>query len=287
MTGARKTSLTWEEPARAELGKAPLFIRPLVRRKVEDMVRGAGRSLVTATDYAKARDRFKAMVVGTSPDELKEMLPAENKPGAKMITVSACRGQAMGCPNSLIDVDDLLDRVNRFSQAEDLPENLRGLVRDDKIMFHHKLKISLSGCPNGCSRPQIADFGLVGCVRPIFDLTACTGCGVCAEACPDQALTMADDSTPRFDPEQCQGCNKCAQACPTGAVSLSRPTVRLLVGGKLGRRPHLADSVGIYGDADQVLSRIDAELKDYLDRAEPNQSFAAYWQNRTETRRAS
>lgn len=287
MFGARNTSLTWEKPARAELNKAPLFIRPLVRRKVEDMVRTAGGNLVTAADYAKARDRFKAMVAGASPEEIEAMVPAENKPGAEMVVISACRGKAMGCPNSLIDIEDLLDRVSRFSQAGDLPENLRGLVKDDKILFHHKLKISLAGCPNGCSRPQIADFGLVGCVRPIFDRTLCTGCGACVEACPDQALTMIDDSAPRLDPEQCQGCKKCVQACPAGAVSLSRPTIRLLVGGSLGRRPHLAHSVGIYGDADQALSRIEAELKDYLGMAEPNQRFAAYWQNRTETRRAS
>ena len=287
MTKSRNTSLTWDKPAQAELNKTPMFIRPLIRRKVEDMVRDAGGSRVMATDFNRAKDRFKALVGDDSADEIKDMAPAENKPGAKMISISACRGQAMGCPHALIDVEDLLDRVNRFSLAENRPENLRSLVRGDNILFHHKLKISLSGCPNGCSRPQIADFGLVGWVKPIFDRTACTGCGACVEACPDQALTMGPDSLPLFDQEQCQGCKKCTQACPAGAIGLSLPGIRLLAGGKLGRRPHLADRVGLFHGTDQLLARIESELKTYLDQAEPDQRFAAYWQARTETRRVS
>ncbi|CAO0824408.1 hypothetical protein DFAR_630047 [Desulfarculales bacterium] len=63
---------------------------------------------------------------------------------------------------------------------------------------YHKLRLAVSGCSNGCSRPQIADLALVGLVCPEFHLDHCLGWGVCARGCPDQAIAMIDDRTPRI-----------------------------------------------------------------------------------------
>lgn len=58
---------------------------------------------------------------------------------------------------------------------------------------------------------------------PHFQASRCTryryrysGCGHCAEACPHQALSLADTGV-ALDPDRCQHCALCVGACPTGA----------------------------------------------------------------------
>ena len=45
--------------------------------------------------------------------------------------------------------------------------------------------------------------------------SACTGCGICAEKCPAQAISHAD---PRVvDKSQCISCMRCVSICPHAA----------------------------------------------------------------------
>ncbi len=56
---------------------------------------------------------------------------------------------------------------------------------------------------------------------PWIDKARCTGCGSCAEQCPDKIVTMMDD-TPSFgDVRACSYCGLCEDICPTGAIALS------------------------------------------------------------------
>ncbi len=51
--------LDWSEEAERRVGRIPSFVRPMVRRRAEDHVRGEGRSLVTGEDLSKlARLKF-------------------------------------------------------------------------------------------------------------------------------------------------------------------------------------------------------------------------------------
>jgi len=47
----------------------------------------------------------------------------------------------------------------------------------------------------------------------------CTGCGLCAEICPVDAIRMEEES-PVVDTEWCIGCGVCVTKCPTGAARI-------------------------------------------------------------------
>jgi len=47
---------------------------------------------------------------------------------------------------------------------------------------------------------------------------ACTGCGVCVEVCPVEALTLVDDKITCSD--ACVDCGACTSECPFDVLSL-------------------------------------------------------------------
>jgi len=46
----------------------------------------------------------------------------------------------------------------------------------------------------------------------------CTGCGLCLDACKQNAITIGNIA--RIDLEKCTGCGKCVNECPNQAISL-------------------------------------------------------------------
>jgi Pyruvate/2-oxoacid:ferredoxin oxidoreductase delta subunit len=268
-------ALWWDDDAARALRRAPAFVRGLARRKVEERMRAAGRGRVRLADVEEARAAFRAVRGGKSREELAALLPAENRPGVEMVVVEACRARLAQCPNTLLDTEPWQRAIAEWAERAELNERLRRRVGGERVLFHHKLKVALAGCPNGCSRPQIADLAVVGAARPEFDAAACTACGACVEACPDQAVALAD--TAIHQPELCLGCRSCSEACPEEAVSLGRPFARLYLGGKLGRHPRLALPAGRADEPEQAVEVFSRAVERYLAEAPPGQRFAAWW----------
>ncbi len=52
---------------------------------------------------------------------------------------------------------------------------------------------------------------------PTVDANLCVACGACAEACPQDAITIEDIST--IDASKCVDCGVCVDECPAGAIS--------------------------------------------------------------------
>lgn len=55
--------------------------------------------------------------------------------------------------------------------------------------------------------------------RPVIDYSRCTNCMVCFVYCPDSAISLDPDLTPRIDYDNCKGCMICLTECPIKAVT--------------------------------------------------------------------
>ena len=178
-------------------------------------------------------------------------------------SITPCRGIGGDCPNTLLCDPDLTREMEAMVSLSNWPdflaERMRGPIRP-----HHQFRIAVAGCANGCSQPHIMDFALIRAYTPRPPLE-CEACGACAETCPDRAITMpGNGAAPLLDTGRCLGCGRCIRACPTGVMTVKHEGVRVLVGGKLGRRPRLATEMpGLY-QREEALLVLEALLKGWM-----------------------
>jgi anaerobic sulfite reductase subunit C len=155
-------------------------------------------------------------------------------------TVKVCRGAAR-CPHAVLG-HDLTAELKSVIAASGWPEFLALMNRP--IRHHHQFRVAVASCPNGCSQPHIADFGLVAVARINVEPERCSGCGHCVAVCAEKALDLEDAI--RLDQSRCLGCAACARVCPEKALRVADTGYRVLLGGKLGRHPRLAHELGFF-----------------------------------------
>lgn len=57
------------------------------------------------------------------------------------------------------------------------------------------------------------------------DEKRCSGCGLCVDVCPVEAVTL-QNGVARIDQDLCRECEACADACPEGAIlAITEPTL--------------------------------------------------------------
>ena len=180
-----------------------------------------------------------------------------------------CLGVCGDCPNTLLCDPGLALEMEAMASRSGWPEFLAKRV-DGPIRPHQQFRIAVAGCANGCSQPHIMDFALIRAWVPFLP-PECEACGACAGACPDRALKMpgpvphmSKDAPPLLDPNRCLACGRCVRACPSKVVAVKQEGFRVLVGGKLGRRPRLASELpGLYG-REQALLVLRAVLEGWM-----------------------
>ena len=128
--------------------------------------------------------------------------------------------------------------------------------------MHHEFRISISDCPNACSRPQIVDVGLVGACVPETTDEPCTACEACLEVCKEKAISL-QAGRPVIDNDVCLYCGQCVKACPTGTLAKGVKGYRILVGGKLGRHPRLARELAGIHDSEETQDVVERCLAYY------------------------
>ncbi len=70
-------------------------------------------------------------------------------------------------------------------------------------------------CPVGALTSLIAAFS----INKIHPNKKCTGCGICTNACPTEAISTDPQGKPVIDPGECIACAKCLRACPENAMT--------------------------------------------------------------------
>jgi anaerobic sulfite reductase subunit C len=236
--------MKWTKEAEEAVSRVPFFVRKRVKKKIEDEAEKAGSSLVTLDHVQIAQKRF-----------LKDM-----DQEVKGFQVETCFGPS-GCPNRAVDCEGIAQEIEKEILKRDLRTFLKKRIQGPMKM-HHEFRVSLSCCPNACSRPQIVDFGIMGAKRPRVTDEACSQCGACIEACQEGAIRLGEaEERPAVDFKKCLFCGQCLTACPTGTLQEDTQGFRVLVGGKLGRHPQLGKDLGKIYSKDEMLQL----LNQYLD----------------------
>jgi dissimilatory sulfite reductase (desulfoviridin) alpha/beta subunit len=153
-----------------------------------------------------------------------------------------------------------------------VPETIQSRVKGP-VLRHHKFCISISGCPNSCSQPQIADFGVQGRARPAVGPGDCNGCGECVRICKEGSVTIPDNQ-PAFDHSLCINCDDCAAICPTRAIIVEEYGQSVLVGGKLGRHPQLAQTLFEFTDEETLLASLQTSCEIFANEMREEERFA-------------
>jgi ferredoxin len=66
--------------------------------------------------------------------------------------------------------------------------------------------------------PSAPEKNRVRGMTALMDHQLCMNCGMCIEACPEQAISM--NAITEIDSGKCTGCGSCINSCPNGAISL-------------------------------------------------------------------
>ncbi len=179
----------------------------------------------------------------------------------KAYRIKLCLGIESGeCPNLIQLEANLRKDLQAVLDDSGWPECLEQNLSSRQIKPLDQFSISVSGCPNGCSRPQIADFGLLQARQPQVIEDMCSGCAECIQVCREGAIELKDGIAD-IDSEFCLSCGACIRTCPENALRTKNQGYRIQVGGKLGRHPRLADELpGIY-DRKAVFDMLNKCLK--------------------------
>jgi dissimilatory sulfite reductase (desulfoviridin) alpha/beta subunit len=221
-------TMKWTKDAKDDLSRVPFFVRKRVKKRVEEEAVRCGSNQVTIKHVRTCREGF----LNRMEEEVRGF------------QVESCFGR-QGCPNRAINSDGLTEQLGQKLDRRNLKAFLKERVKGP-LKMHHEFRISISDCPNACSRPQIIDLGIIGACRPEVSDQDCSECEACLETCRENAISI-ENGYPIIDDSRCLSCGQCIPVCPTGSLKEGNVGYRIMVGGKLGRHPRLAmELAGIY-----------------------------------------
>ena len=185
-------------------------------------------------------------------------------PAVSPYEITVCRGMQAetNCRFAMKTAAGFGERLEQAVQQSGWPAFLRNAITGP-LLHHHAFRIALAACPNGCSRPHVADIGIIRACTPLLDSEACSCCGICYKVCPDRAITM-ERQGPVIDHAKCMQCGMCVAKCSERALSCHEDGYRIVLGGKLGRHPRLATEIGGVHGEQNVLAVVTGCLEVYM-----------------------
>jgi anaerobic sulfite reductase subunit C len=245
--------MRWSEEAEEAVSKIPFFVRKRVKKRVEEEAVREKAKEVTLEHVQTCKKRF----LNQMEDEVKGY------------QVENCFGPT-GCPNRAVDWE-ISKKVEELLEKRNLKAFLKEKVQGP-LKLHHEFRVSVSDCPNACSRPQIADLGLIGARRPQISEEECIQCGACVETCREGAILLAG-KWPVIDWQKCVSCGQCIPACPTRTLQEEARGFRIQVGGKLGRHPRLAEELPGIHSLEETLEIVNRCLDHYQKHCRRGERF--------------
>jgi NAD-dependent dihydropyrimidine dehydrogenase PreA subunit len=145
---------------------------------------------------------------------------------------SNCDGPLEACMVFEETCTYLVDRgYARYITKDEMKQLLRefdaaGLVHNvnnsaDKLQFVCNCCPCCCGFLRGVKELNVPNFLATSGFLARVDEGLCSGCAVCEERCPMDAIEMVDD-VPVVDLDRCIGCALCVTGCDTGAMELVR-----------------------------------------------------------------
>ena len=248
--------MEWTPEAETAVQKVPFFVRKKVHWRVESEATAAGRRIVGLDDVKAIQKRYQTHIASE----------------VKGYRLEVCFGPN-GCPNRAMETDALIRRLDQILREANLLDFLKQQV-GKQLKFHHEFRVTVAECANACSQPQIKDIGIIGARRPSVTDAPCSCCEECQNTCPDEAITVREDHGPVIDFSRCLSCGKCIDLCPTGTLSEGIRGYEVLLAGKLGRHPRLAQELpGIFNE-DEVLDILRASIAFYKNKSRRGKRFA-------------
>lgn len=233
--------MEWSSEALDAVARVPFFVRKRVKKRIEEEASREGAKQVLIRHVEACKRRF----LERQEEEVKGY------------AVETCFG-AEGCPHGVVESRDLVSAIEALLAGKKLREILRERVQGP-LKLHHEFRVSVSSCPNACSRPQIVDVGILGaCVPRMAHPESCTLCGACGAACGEEAIAeKPGEDRVEIDSSRCLACGRCIRACPFGVLEEERSGYRVLLGGRLGRHPRLGREVSGLHTAGEVLELVE------------------------------
>jgi anaerobic sulfite reductase subunit C len=247
--------MKWADDAEKAVSHVPFFVRKRVKKRVEEEARRQGAPIVLLHHVHACQRKY--------------MENMENE--VRGHQVETCFGPS-GCPNRAVAGEGLLEDLERLLTAKNLKAFLSQKV-DGPLKLHHEFRISISDCPNCCSRPQIADIGIIGARRPEITESDCSNCEACIGICRENALSLERDTGPVLTENHCVLCGQCADVCPSGRLMGTQRGYRIQLGGKLGRHPQLARELGGIFTREEVLQIVERCIDHYKENCRTGERF--------------
>lgn len=271
--------MEWTQEAIGEFVKMPVAdgLKETAKIYCERLARSRGGDRVTAKEIAEMKPVYYANVgeekrnaeldkrVAEGEADLRERMErnarAILKKQVDLFNVTMCHAQYFRCISQNIEVRELQREIIAKLREMNITEMIADMLPlSERILAHHKLRVTISGCTNGCEAPEVREFGIAGAARPMVTGAECSECYICVDRCRRNAILLRH-GRPEIDVKACDLCGNCVKFCPNGVFAYEDVGHRIFIGGKFGRFHQDGYEVFKLADKDTLFRALEAAIE--------------------------